>query len=39
LRSGQTLSNQYMAYMRKHNPEYYHLTDQQSYQDHAMGYV
>jgi hypothetical protein len=25
--------------MRKHNPEYYHLTDQQSYQDHAMGYV
>jgi hypothetical protein len=37
--SGQTLSDQYMAYMRKHHADYYHPTQSQTYQDHANGYV
>uniref|UniRef100_A0A7S4PR50 Uncharacterized protein n=1 Tax=Cryptomonas paramaecium TaxID=2898 RepID=A0A7S4PR50_9CRYP len=37
--SGDKLSYRYMAYMRKHYPDYYHVTPQQAYQDHANGYV
>ena len=37
--SGQALSDQYMAYMRKHYPDYYHPTPYQTYLDKSHGYV